>query len=95
MKEESEQAAFVCVVLECGGDVLEQRGILTPTSSAAPTPLAPAHLRRHENHQRHVEVMRNGPESQAVIRVDHQKGRAAGEGEQVAGVQAAVLLYLG
>ena len=49
-------------------------------------------LRRHQHHQRHVEVVRERGEGEGVVRVHHEEGRPPGEGEEVARVEAAVLL---
>ena len=51
-------------------------------------------LGRHQHHQRHVEVVRDGGEGECVVRVHDEEGGPPGEGEQVPREEAAVLLEL-
>ena len=51
-------------------------------------------LWRHQDHERHVKVVRQGGESERIVRVQNEKCWSPGEGEQVSREQAAVLLEL-
>ena len=49
-------------------------------------------LRRHENNEWHVKVMRNGGEGEAIVGVHHQEGWASRKREEIPWVKATVLL---
>ena len=48
----------------------------------------------HENHERHVKVMRNGGECQRVVRVNDQECWTSSEGEEISWIKATVFFVL-
>ena len=51
-------------------------------------------LRRHEDHQRHVEVVRNAGETGRVVGVNYEEGWTSCEGKQISRIQATMLFHM-
>ena len=51
-------------------------------------------LRRHEDDQGHVEIVRNSGEAGRVVGVDNKEGWTSGEGKQISRIQATMLFHV-